>query len=216
MPRRTKTVSQGGQRRTTTMPCGKIIQGQTGRIQGKISVHQKVCPKCAETDCSAVWKEKFSATPNFTDLSGANSGNTRHTQDARVTYYDSETGTMMDRIVPKTGGTQDTVRECWETLDDLDQDDLIPHPSKTKKKKRKKKNKTEEKQGGSSGQEEEQGGSSGQEEEQGGSSGQEEEQEVMVIDLDSEEDIAKLIRMLPDDLDEEVSGLFSQLLNSLK
>ena len=203
MPRRTKTVNVGGQRRTTTMPCGKIIQGQTGRIQGKISVHQKVCPECAETDCSAVWKEKFSLTPNYTDLSGANSGNTRHTQDARVTYYDNETGQMMDRIVPKTGGTQDTVRECWETLGDLDQDDLIPHPSK-KKKKRKKKNKTEEKQGGSSG----------QEEKQGGSSGQEEEQEVIVIDLDSEEDIAKLIRMA--DLDEEVSGLFSQLLNSLK
>tara|TARA_R110000803_G_scaffold35633_1_gene76910 strand:+ start:664 stop:1269 length:606 start_codon:yes stop_codon:yes gene_type:complete len=201
MPRRTKTVNQGGQRRTTTMPCGKIIQGQTGRIQGKISVHQKVCPECAETDCSVVWKEKFSATPNLTDLSGANSGNTRHTQDALVTYYDSETKTMMDRIVPKTGGTQDTVRGCWETLGDLDQDDLIPHPSK-KKKKRKKKNKTEEKQGGSSGQEEEQAPEE--------ASGQEEEQEVMVIDLDSEEDVAKLIRMLPDGV------TLDELLNSLK
>lgn len=109
MPRGQRTYNQGGNRRTFCMPCGKIVQGQKSRLKSSISLHQKVCPECADCDCSAAWKAP-SSNPNLNCISGGNSGNNRNFDTANVSYLNSETGEEFQGTIPKVGGTIDTIR----------------------------------------------------------------------------------------------------------
>lgn len=139
MPRGQKTYNQGGNRRTFCLPCGKAIQGNKSRLKGKISAHQKVCPLCAATDCSAAWKKEVVA-PNLNCLRGGNSGNNRAENSARVSYLCSETGEEFVRQVAKVGGTTDTVCGERDIIDagDFDPASFKPQRPNKKKKGRKK------------------------------------------------------------------------------
>lgn len=138
MPRGQKTRNQGGSRRTFCLPCGKAIQGNKSRLQGKISAHQKVCPLCAATDCSAAWKKEVVA-PNLNCLRGGNSGNNRAENSTRVSYLNSETGEEFVRQVAKVGGTTDTVCGERDIINSGDFDPASFKPQRPNKKRKGKK-----------------------------------------------------------------------------
>lgn len=129
MPRGQKTVSQGGIRRSFCLPCGKVIQGQPIRLKGAISAHQKVCLKCAGSDCSSAWKKPVE-DPHLNCLQGSNSGNNRHQSSAPFRALNSETGEERREEVIKVGGAIDTILAARESLQNPPAD---TRPNKKKK-----------------------------------------------------------------------------------
>lgn len=71
---RGKSCNMGGCKRTYVAPCGKVISAIPDRLQGKISIHDKVCPICSKQEKKFISKNyEFEGHLNATNLQGGTS-----------------------------------------------------------------------------------------------------------------------------------------------
>lgn len=135
------TKKTGGQRRTANLPCGYIVQGLPDRLKAQISAHQKVCIECAATDCSYLWKKKFSKCPNVGSLQGSNSGCcNQYNTTQRLMAWDSKNQVEAPFTHDKVGGLFDTLASADEALK-ISPPTKVRSTNNKKKKGRKKKQK---------------------------------------------------------------------------